>query len=145
MPRCGPTYYTPVRPGIDELAAVQAERYFEVATSATGRVEPKRGSICSPNTCRSQLLRDKEFERFGKDSVWPIPAQRCLNSPVTSASFASPTAAPGRVRSIIRSAAPAPRSPRTCSVPGPAATARRHIFDTITPCLPPTAPARRRG
>jgi hypothetical protein len=40
--------------------------------TAPGRVEPKRGSDCSPETCRSKVLRDKIFERVGKVTLWPF-------------------------------------------------------------------------
>jgi hypothetical protein len=31
----------------------------------------KAGSISSPKTCRSQVLRDKIFERVERDRSWP--------------------------------------------------------------------------
>jgi hypothetical protein len=43
-----------------------------IALSAPGRVEPKWVSDSSAETCRSKVLRDKIFERVGKDGLWPI-------------------------------------------------------------------------
>lgn len=42
--------------------------------SAVGRVGPKRAPDSSPETCHPQVLRDKNFERVGKDRLWPGPA-----------------------------------------------------------------------
>jgi hypothetical protein len=42
-----------------------------IALSAPGRVEPKWVSDSSAETCRSKVLRDKIFERVGKDGLWP--------------------------------------------------------------------------
>ena len=52
-PGTGLTYFRAERPVSDELPAVRASRFFEVATAAHGRVAPVLSSICSPNTGHS--------------------------------------------------------------------------------------------
>lgn len=37
----------------------------------SGRVGSERGSGSSPETCLSQAGRGKNFERVGKDGLWP--------------------------------------------------------------------------
>jgi hypothetical protein len=39
--------------------------------AAPGGVEPKWDSDFAPETCHSQVLPDKIFERAGKDGLWP--------------------------------------------------------------------------
>jgi hypothetical protein len=39
--------------------------------AGTGRIEPEYGSDSAPETCHSQVLRDKNFERAVKDGLWP--------------------------------------------------------------------------
>jgi hypothetical protein len=41
-------------------------------TADSGRVEPEWYSDSAPQTCRSQVLRDKIFERACNDGLWPI-------------------------------------------------------------------------
>jgi hypothetical protein len=34
--------------------------------------QPEYGSDSAPETCHSQVLRDKNFERAVKDGLWPV-------------------------------------------------------------------------
>ena len=37
-------------------------------------MEPTRGSVFSPETCHSQVVHDKIFERVGEVNYWPTAA-----------------------------------------------------------------------